>query len=345
MIIMPPDYSVRADAGEEMAKQPHETIWHLATAAVASRTVHVIAELGVADYIDDSSVSIKELAARCDADADSLDRVLMLLAAHGVFQREGDAYTHTDASRLLRSDHPMSMRAFPRMMGMASFHACLTRLDHSVRTGAPAFELVDPEGLFSHLQRDRDEAAIFDASMTAKAVGDIAAVLRAYDFSRFSTIADIGGGRGHLLCAVLETAPQATGILFDLPGVIDTIDVFTERLDLQPGDFFVDALPGADAYILMEVIHDWDDQQAAIILSAVRRVATPGATVLIIEAVADDEGLDPVVRTLDVIMLAVTGGRERTSAQLGQLLAGVGLRATETLETQGALRIVEAVAV
>jgi C-methyltransferase len=327
-----------------MEYQPHETIWALATATVASRTLHVLAELGVADHIDGAPVPAKELAAKCGANEGALDRALMLLAAHGVFNRVGDAYAHTDASRLLRSDHPMSMRAFPRMMGMASFNASLGLLEHSVRTGEPAFDLVDPDGVFAHLQRHDDEARIFDASMTAKAAGDTAAVLAAYDFNRFSTIADIGGGRGHLLRAVLEAAPGAAGILFDLPGVIDSIDQPGDRLTLHSGDFFVDALPTADAFILMEVVHDWDDDKAAAILSAVRRAATPGATVLIIEAVADGEVLDRVVRTLDVIMLAITGGRERTSAELERLLARVGFRATATIPTPSPLRIVEAVA-
>lgn len=181
--------------------------------------------------------------------------------------------------------------------------------------------------------------------MTAKAAGDTAAVLAAYDFSRFSTIADIGGGRGHLLRAVLQASPDTSGVLFDLPGVIDAVEAPGERFAVHAGDFFVDAVPAADAFILMEVIHDWGDDQAAAILSAVRRAATPGATVLIIEAVADDEVLDPVVRTLDVIMLAITGGRERTSAELDQLLASVGFRTTGTLPTPSPLRIVEAVAV
>jgi len=326
-------------------KQPHETIWALATATVASRTLHVIAELGVADQIDDSPVPVKELATVCNADPDSLGRALMLLAAHGVFARDGDGYRHSDASRLLRTDHPMSMRAFPRMMGMASFTASFAQLDHAVRTGTPAFGLVDPDGLFAHLQHHPDEAAVFDASMTAKATADIGAVLGAYDFSRFTTIADIGGGRGHLLGAMLEAAPHAKGSLFDLPAVIETLEFDTERLVLHAGDFFVDPLPGADLYILMEVIHDWDDARAAAILTAVRGAAAPGATVLIIEAVADNSDLDPVVRTLDMIMLAITGGRERTSARLGQLLTNAGLRATATVETQGPLRIVEAVAV
>ncbi len=328
-----------------MERQPHETIWGLTTATVASRVLHVIAEIGVADHIDDTPVFAKELAARCGADAGAVDRALMLLAAHGVFDRIGDAYAHTDASRLLRSDHPMSMRAFPRMMGMASFSASLGHLEHSVRTGETAFGLVEPDGLFAHLQRNEAEARIFDASMTAKAAGDTAAVLAAYDFSRFSTIADIGGGRGHLLRAVLQEAPDSSGILFDLPGVIDTVDASSERFEVHAGDFFVDALPAADAFILMEVIHDWDDDQAAAILSAVRRAATPGATVLIIEAVADDEVLDPVVRTLDVIMLAITGGRERTAAEFDRLLASVGFRAISVLPTPSPLRIVEAVAV
>ena len=328
-----------------MERQPHETIWGLATATVASRTLHVVAELGVADHIDAAPVTAKELAVRCSADESALDRALMLLAAHGVFDRVGDAYAHTAASRLLRSDHPMSMRAFPRMMGMASFSASLGHLEHSVRTGEPAFGLVNRDGLFAHLQRNEDEARIFDASMTAKAAGDIAAVLAAYDFSRFSTIADIGGGRGHLLRALLEAAPQATGILFDLPAVIDTVDAERERFAVHAGDFFVDDLPAAEVFILMEVIHDWDDDQAATILSAVRRAATSGATVLIIEALADEEALDPVVRTLDMIMLAITGGRERTSAELGRLLASAGFRATRTLPTPSPLRIVEAVAV
>src|SRR5687767_9925356 len=121
---MPPDDLCRHDDGSRrMDHQPHETIWGLATATVPSRTLHVVAELGVADHIDGEPVPARELAAKCGADAGALDRALMLLAAHAVFDRVGDAYAHNDASRLLRSDHPMSMRAFPRMMGMASFSA------------------------------------------------------------------------------------------------------------------------------------------------------------------------------------------------------------------------------
>lgn len=328
-----------------MAAQPHETVWALATANVASRTLHVIADLGVADHVDGAPVPVKELALVCRVDAGALDRALLLLAAHGIFERTSEGYVHTDASRLLRSDHPLSMRAFPRMMGMESFTASFAQLDHAVRTGRPAFELVAPDGLFAHFAGHPEEADIFGASMTAKAAADIGAVLDAYDVGRFATVADIGGGRGHLLRAVLEASPTTAGVLFDLPEVVATLDLDVDRLALHAGDFFVDPLPAADAYVLMEVIHDWPDVQAVDILAAVRRAAAPGATVLIIEAVVDDHAPDPVVHTLDVIMLAITGGRERTAVELGRLLGSAGFRLAGVSTTRGALRIVEATAV
>lgn len=327
-----------------MALPPHETIWRLATATVPSRTLHVVAELGVADHLGTDPASAKDLAVACGADPGATERALLLLASHGIFERRGEGFVHNDASRLLRSDHPMSMRAFARMMGMGSFTSSFAQLEHAVCTGAPSFELIDADGLFAHLQRHPQEAAVFDASMTSKASGDMAAVMSAYDFSRFATIADIGGGRGHLLRAVLDAAPEAHGTLFDLPSVIESFDLDVPRLSLHAGDFFVDPLPAADAYTLMEVLHDWDDAAAAAILTAVRRAAPAGATVLVIEAVVDDQRLDPVVHTLDVIMLAITGGQERTSEQLDQLLVSTGFRTAGVLTTGGPLRIVEAVA-
>ena len=325
-------------------RQPHETIWTLTNAVVPARCLHLAADLGVADQIENEPVPLDELASRCGADPDALDRVLRLLAAHGVFEHRVDGYGHTEASRLLRSDHPMSMRAFPRMMGLPVFWTSLARLDHSVRTGSPAMNLVEPKGLWAYFQDHPGEAQIFGQAMTAKAGADIAAVLGAYDFSRFGTIADIGGGRGHLLRAVLDAVPAARGTLFDQPEVIDSLDFEHERLTPQAGDFFKDALPAADAYILMEVIHDWADAEAVAILGAVRRAAPPGATVLVIESVIADEQPDPRARTLDVLMLYVTGGRERTASQFRELFERAGFRYGDVLETAGPLRIVEATA-
>lgn len=143
---------------------------------------------------------------------------------------------------------------------------------------------------------------------------------------------------------MLDAAPSAEKILFDLPGVIQTLDTKCDRLTVRAGDFFVDPLPTADAYILMEVIHDWPDAEAAAILTAIRRAASPGARVLIIENVLREGEVDRRGHTLDVIMLAVTGGRERTGKQLGVLLEGAGFTTSRVIETAGPLRIVESVA-
>ena len=323
---------------------PHETIWSLTNGLVVSRCLHVVAELGVADHIGDAAVGVDQLAEACDADPASLDRTLCLLAAHGVFACQGGAYEHNDASRLLRSDHPMSMRAFTRMMGRPAFWASFGELEHSVRTATTGFETVDKNGFFGYLRTHPDEAAIFDEAMTAKAHADIVAVLGSYDFGRFGTIADIGGGRGHFLRAVLDATPSATGVLFDLPGVIDTLDPPTPRLRHHAGDFFVDPLPAADAFVLMEVIHDWPDREAAAILRAVRSASRTGATLLVVEAVIPDDHLDPRVHTLDLIMLSVTGGRERSADAFGALLAGAGFELTRVVPTGGPIRIVEATA-
>ena len=324
-------------------QQPHEIVWTLVNVCVAARCIHVIAELGVADHIEDQPVSVGELASSCEVNADALDRVLRLLTAHGVFDREDGRYRHTPASRLLRSDQPMTMRPFARMMGLPFGWGSLTELAHSIRTGLPAIEILEPKGLWAYLQNHPDEAEIFGRAMTAKAGAEVAAVLAGYDFRPFGTIADIGGGRGHLLRAVLDTAPTAEGILFDLPEVINTVgDVDQQRLTVVAGDFFVDALPVADAYVLMEVLHDWADQECIAILNAIRRAAPADSTLLIIEGVIPEERTDPRALTLDIIMLTVTGGRERTAAQFSALLDRAGFHLNRVIDTASPMRIVEA---
>lgn len=323
---------------------PHELIWSLTNAGVAARCLHVAASLGVADHIDDAPVPVGRLASLCGADPDSLDRLLALLAAHGVFAADGDTYRHTAASQLLRTDSAMSMRAFPQMMGLPIILDSFAALEDAVRSGTTALEAVSPEGLWPYLEANPQAQAVFGQAMTAKAAADAAAIIAAYDFSAAGDIVDVGGGRGHLLHAVLEAAPSARGTLFDLPDVVNSAGPAHPRLIRRAGDFFVDDLPAGSTYLLMEVIHDWPDEQAVAILTAIRRAAAPGAKVLIIENVLCQLRPDPRGRTLDVIMLAVTGGRERTPAQLDILLSAAGLTRTRVIETDGPLRIVEAVA-
>ncbi|MEA2383219.1 MAG: hypothetical protein QOH72_3190 [Solirubrobacteraceae bacterium] len=326
-------------------KQPHDIIWTTTNAVVASRALHVVADLGVADHIGADAVDAVELAARCGADAGALDRVLRLLATQGIFEAVDGGFRHTPASELLRSDHPMSMRGFPRMMNLPVMAETFARLDHAVRTGAPAAETVEPGGLWAYLESRPEEARIFGEAMTARAAAATAGILDAYDFGRFGTIADVGGGRGHLLRAVLDATPGARGVLFDQPPVIAALDVEHERLAPAAGDFFADPLPAADAYILMDVLHDWPDEESVAILSAIRRAAEPGATVLVVENIVRDDEPDPHGRTVDIVMLAVTGGRERTPRELSALFDRAGFRAGPVVDTAGPMRIAEATAV
>jgi O-methyltransferase domain len=196
---------------------PPDAVWALATAGFAARCLHVISDLGVADCIGNQPVTISELASSCGADPDALDRVLRLLAAHGIFTGQHGSYSHTPSSRLLRSNDQMTLRPFAQPMGLPLSWGSLTEFKHSVQTGKPAVEILEPDGVWAYLQDRPDEAQIFRRAMTAKASVDVGGVIAAYDFTRFGRIADIGGGRGHLLRAILEAAPGAEGILFDLP--------------------------------------------------------------------------------------------------------------------------------
>ena len=176
-----------------------------------------------------------------------------------------------------------------------------------------------------------------------KSYGQIPLILGAYDFSPFRVIGDIGGGYGHLLQSVLEAAPAATGVLFELPQVIDqTPGIASERLRLHTGDFFVDTLPTCDAYVLMQVIHDWGDAEAVRILSAIRRVAPAHAKLLLIEMIVPDDVTLSWAQVLDVYMLTAHGGQERTAQQFSGLLSAAGFCLGRTINLGANEAILEA---
>jgi len=321
--------------------QPAETVWGLINSHTLARCMHVIAEFGVADALENRASSAAELAAATGLNADALGRMLRLVAAHGVFASKAEGYVHTAASRMLRSDHPQSLRSFARMIGMPVIWRGFTDLAHPARTGKPA---TDMAGLAAYFSEHPAEASLFNQAMVGKSAGAIPTVVEAYDFSSFATVADIGGGRGHLLQAILDRVPTASGVLFDLPHVItDASGAASERLRLTAGDFFRDQLPVADAYVLMEVIHDWADGEATKILSAVRRAAPRHARVLVVEALVSESPGPQFGKMLDIIMLAVTGGRERTRAEYEGLLASTGFRLERIIQTASQYSLVEAV--
>ena len=314
-------------------------ILQLAGGAVLPRCLHAVANLGIADALGEIPLSADALAAATATDAGALGRALRLLAAHGVFTLTDGTFSHSPASRLLRTDHPQSMRPLAQMFGLMVFWRMLGDLEHSIRTGRPVFE----DGPWPQLLQDPEASRIFDASMTAKAHGQVAGVIDAYDFSGARTIGDIGGGRGHLLRGILDKFPAATGVLFDQPHVVDQVEP-SDKLRIQAGDFFVGGLPACDIYILMEVIHDWDDERAQQILKQVRASATAGARVLLIEALISEGNVPSWPVTLDLWMLAISG-KQRTLEEYTSLYEDTGFRFTRAIATQAGVTIVEGIAV
>ena len=320
-------------------------VLQLISACWASRCLHVIAESGVADALGDQPQSTEALAKATGTLPQPLYRVLRLLASTGIFEWKDGAWRHTEASRLLRSDHPNSLLDYVRMMGFRVFWDAFGDLDHSLRTGESAFVKRHPEGAFGYLATHPAESRIFDAAMTSKSHRDIAAILPAYDFSQFATIADIAGGRGHLLRAILKSAPKTQGILFDQPHVVTAVvPEKGEKLTVVGGNFFADAMPKADAYLLMNIIHDWPDAESIKILSAIRRDMPAHARVLLIETVVPPTPGPHLSKELDIAMMALPGGMERTQEEYAGLAAKCGLQLKRMVETMSPYSILEMVA-
>jgi len=324
---------------------PVESLLQLSAGYYVSRALHAVADLGVADALGETPRSPASLAAATAADAGALDRVLRLLALYGIFQYTDGAVAHTPTSRMLRQDHPQSMRSLVRMFGLPGFWAAVGELGSAIKTGEPSANRALPGGIWGYLTQNPEASRIFGEAMTAKAHGHIAGIVNTYDFSGFDVIADIGGGRGHLIQAIITATPTASGVLFDQPHVVkDAAAVASDRLELVGGDFFNDSLPVADAYILMEVIHDWNDDASRRILRGVRRAARAHAKLLLIEALLPNESAPNWPTTLDIVMLTI-GGRQRTLEEYAELLREAGFAMTRDIDTHSGISIIEATAI
>jgi hypothetical protein len=298
------------------------------------RALHMMAQLKIADALGETPLSAAALAAATGTNAGALGRCLRLLAAHGVFEKHGDTYGHSAASQLLRSDHPQSMRSFVAMQGIPALWHIWEHMDHSVRTGRSAAELALPNGGFwGYMTGHPEDARLFNDAMTSKSAAQTAGILAAYDFSGLGSLADIGGGNGYLLKGVLNATPGLQGVLFDLPSVIEqNAGAASSRLTLQGGSFFEDGLPVCDAYFLMQILHDWSDEEAERILTSIRRAAPEKAKVLIAEWLVPEDGKPSWTLLIDMIMMAELTGMERTESEFRKMLARTGFRLDRVID-------------
>jgi hypothetical protein len=291
----------------------------------------VAAQLGIADLLREGPRSVQELAGATDTDAETLYRLLRALASVGVFDEDSERrFGLTGMGEYLRCDHPLTVNPFAQMFGADYEWRAWGELLHSVRTGENAAQHALGMDVWEYRRRHPDDGAIFDAAMRTSSSADSAGLLAAYDFSRHSMVADIAGGTGALLAAILTASPGTRGILFDQPHVVANAGSVLEqagvadRVQVVPGSFFESVPSEADAYILRRILHDWMDPEAAAILTCIRRSMGPDARLLIIDAVVGPPNADPLTKFLDLMMLVSAGGRERTEDEWRRLFAATG---------------------
>ncbi len=289
-----------------------------------------------------------EIAAAVGADTESLYRLLRALADLDVFRElDGRRFALAEAGELLRTDVPGSMHGWAVFVGTPMHRDAWTDLQESIRTGEPAFERVHGQLAFDHFASDPDDGALLDAAMTSIASQLIAPIVGCYDFSAFDTIVDVGGGSGALLAAVLAANPRARGVLYDLPHVIERAGAPLEeagvrdRCELVGGDFF-DSVPPGDAYLLSNVIHDWDDERATRILDRCRAALPEGGRVLLAEDVLPTGTEPSPAKWIDLEMLVMGTGRQRTEDDYRRLFERAGLALFDVVPCVGSLCVVEA---
>lgn len=312
-----------------------------------SQLIYVAARLGIADLLAAGPRTAGELARASGTHADSLHRMLRALASLGVFRElDGGRFELTAAAEPLRSDVPGSQRAMALMMGEEHYQAW-GQLLYSVQTGRTAFEKIYGQGIFDYLGDHPEQGAVFDAAMLAVHGRESNAMLAAYDFSGFGTLADVGGGNGSTISTVLLAHPRLRGILFDLPAVVERARPrlaaagLAERCQTVGGSFFEAVAPGAEAYLLRHIIHDWDDAQSLQILRNIRRVIPPHGKLLVVETVIPP-GNDPGFgKLLDINMLVIPGGRERSEAQYRDLYRQAGFELTRIVPTAAEVSVIE----
>ena len=324
----------------------------LITGYEVAQCVYAAAKLGVADALGDGPRPVSELAEALRADAGALGRLMRGLASLGVVvEHDGSTFALTPLGERLRSNVPGSLRPFALLAGERSYRAW-GALAYSVTTGQTAFEHVYGATTFEYMTGHPELAAIYDDAMSASATELVRAVLAAVDFSRFEKVVDVGGGVGQLLDVVVATHARTEGVLFDRAPVIEHARQhfraagLEARCRLVAGDFFHSVPGDGDAYVLMHVLHNWDDDRSTKILQACRVAMRARATLLIVEKIMpnvfDASAATQRVTMADLHMLVITGGRERTRSEYERLLDTAGFRLTDVIATDVLDRVIEA---
>jgi O-methyltransferase domain/Dimerisation domain len=330
-----------------MEPLPRELMNRLTTGYWITQAVYVAAKLGLADLIKNGPCSAEMLAQATGTNAGALYRLLRALASIGCFAEDVEhGFGPTPLGECLRSDLPGSQRALAIMAGEEHYRA-FGELLYSVQTGKIAFDHVYGMPVFDYLSRHADKARIFDEAMVGVHGRETVAMTDAYDFSNIGVLADVGGGNGSLLIGVLHKFPGLRGLLYDLPGVAERAREniraagLADRCQVVGGSFFESVPAGADAYLLRHIIHDWDDPQALTILRNIHQAVGGTGRLLVIEGVIPP-GNEPFFgKLLDLAMLTIPGGRERTAEEYRELFRAAGFALTRIVPTRTEISVIE----
>jgi hypothetical protein len=316
--------------------------------ARVTQLIYVAAKLGIADQLKDGSKSSEELAESVGAHPRALFRVLRALASLGIFAENAEnRFELTPLGALLQSEVPGSLRAYAIMNGETWWWRAYGELLGSVRTNRTAFDRVHGMTSFDYFERHVEAAEIFHEAMTNLTVPDSSAIVAAFDFSWTATVVDLGGGHGAFMATILRAYPHIRGILVDLPAAIDgakrvmASEGLMDRCEFVTQDFFASVPGGGDLYTMKDILHDWDDDRAIALLRTCRRAMADDSRLLLVERVIPPGNVPHPGKLLDVTMLVITGGRERTEAEFRGLLEAAGFELTRILPTQSQFSIIE----
>jgi ubiquinone/menaquinone biosynthesis C-methylase UbiE len=322
----------------------------LLTGTWISQMLYAAAKLGLADHLAGEPMSAEDLAPAVGVQAEPLYRLLRALAGEGVFaEDEHRRFSLTPMAELLRSDVAGSKQAMAIMLG-EEHHAAWGQIIYSLQTGKPAFDHVYGQPIFDYLAGHPEAARVFDAAMTAVHGSETAQMLAAYDFSAVKTLADIGGGNGSLITMVLQRYPKLQGILYDIDHVVARAKPRLEaagvadRCQVVAGNFFESVPAGADTYLMRHIIHDWDEARCIQILKHVRAVLPAGGKLLLIEVVVPTGNEPSFGKLMDINMMVLPGGKERTADEYRALYAAAGFKLSRIVPTSGVMSLIEGVA-
>jgi hypothetical protein len=331
--------------GQNSQQAPVEQLVEFVRGWMISRALHVAAELGIADLLTDGPKTASDLAAATASHPQSLARLLRMLASYGVFAETADGrFELTPPGALLQSG---ALRDFARFFSDADWNAYGDLL-HNVKTGEPAFNHVNGAGFFEYLGAHPEAQQRFDRGMANAADTENPGIAAPYNFSGYQRIVDVGGGRGGFLAEVLKIHAGSRGVLYDQPQVVAHPDYLTragviDRCEIAAGSFFESVPSGGDLYILKRVIHDWPDDVCLGILRRCRDAVAKHGRVIVVDAVVPPGNQPHLSKTVDILMMVLLDGRERTESEFRDLFARAGLKLTCVVPTPSLLSIIEAI--